>query len=115
VNDDRYYWCHQNNEISSQYKILFVSDLDDKGGANAMKFQVTVQTGKVGNAGTDAKVFITMNGEKNKIAKRQLQKPEGGKNAFEKGNKDVFKFDGVDIGKVCSIFRDTVRYSAIYL
>lgn len=61
---------------------------------------VTVQTGSITGAGTDAKVFLSLNGDKNKITKYQLQKPEGGANAFEKGNKDVFKFDDIDVGKV---------------
>jgi PLAT/LH2 domain len=64
---------------------------------------VTVQTGSVMGAGTDAKVFLTMNGDKNKVMKYQLQKPEGGKNAFEKGNNDVFKFNEGDVGRVRSL------------
>ena len=62
---------------------------------------MTVQTGNATAAGTDAKVFITLNGEKSKIAKHPLQKSESGKDPFEKGNKDVFKFDDTDVGKVC--------------
>ena len=64
-------------------------------------FVVTVQTGSVNGAGTDAKVYLTMNGDKSKVTKYQLQKPEGGKNPFEKSNKDVFKFNEADVGKVC--------------
>lgn len=63
-------------------------------------YVVTVQTGSVNKAGTDANVYLTLNGDKNKIVRRQLQKPESGKDPFEKGNKDVFKFDEIDIGKV---------------
>ena len=37
-------------------------------------YVVTVQTGSVSGAGTDAKVFISLNGDKNKITKYQLQK-----------------------------------------
>ena len=51
-------------------------------------------------AGTDAKVFVTFNGDKKQIPKHQLQKPEGGKNPFEKDSKDVFKFNEADVGKV---------------
>ena len=54
------------------------------------------------SAGTDAKVYLTMNGDKSKVTKHQLQKPEGGKNPFEKGGKDVFKFNEADVGKVGS-------------
>lgn len=67
-------------------------------------YVVTVQTGNVSSGGTDAKVFITLNGDKNKISRRQLDKPEGGKDPFEKGNKDVFKFDDMEIGKVRCYF-----------
>ena len=74
-------------------------------------YVVTVQTGSETGAGTDAKVFITLNGDKNKITKRQLQKPEGGKDPFEKGGKDVFKFDELDVGKVRHLdIRDSVKF-----
>ena len=62
---------------------------------------VTVQTGSETGSGTDANVFISLNGDKSKISKRALKKPEDGKDPFEKGGKDIFKFDDVDVGKVC--------------
>ena len=61
---------------------------------------VTTKTGSANGAGTDAKVLVTFNGDKKQIPKHQLQKPEGGKNPFEKDSKDVFKFNEVDVGKV---------------
>ena len=61
---------------------------------------ITVQTGNVQNSGTDSNVFITLNGDKNKITKRPLEKSETNKNPFERGNKDVFKFSDTDVGKV---------------
>ena len=45
-------------------------------------FVVTVQTGSVTGAGTDANVYLTLNGDKNKITRRQLQKPESGKKSI---------------------------------
>ena len=63
-------------------------------------YEVTVQTGSAMSAGTDSKVFISFNGDKNKIAKHALVKPESGKNPFEKKSKDVFKFNETDVGKV---------------
>ena len=54
-------------------------------------------------AGTDSKVFISFNGERNKIAKHAFIKPESGKNPFEKKSKDVFKFNEIDVGKVRSV------------
>ena len=67
------------------------------------EFMVTTKTGSVNGAGTDAKVFVTFNGDKKQIPKHQLQKPEGGKNPFEKDSKDVFKFNEADVGKVSLI------------
>ena len=66
-------------------------------------YEVTVQTGSPTSAGTDSKVFISFNGDKNKIAKHALVKPESGKNPFEKKSKDVFKFNEIDVGKVGSL------------
>jgi hypothetical protein len=59
-------------------------------------YVITVHTGNVSSAGTDANVFITLNGEKKQIQRYALQKPEGGKGAFEKGN-------NVDVGQVRNI------------
>ena len=56
------------------------------------------------NAGTDANVLISLFGDKNKIVKHPLKKPDSGKNPFEKGHKDEFSFDDEDIGKVCLIY-----------
>ena len=64
------------------------------------EYTVTTKTGSVTGAGTDSKVFITFNGDKKQIAKHPMQKPEGGKNPFEKDAKDVFKFNEADVGKV---------------
>ena len=66
-------------------------------------------------AGTDAKVYLTMNGDKSKVAKHQLEKPDGGKNPFEKGNKDVFKFNEADVGKVIVINSDIQNNERLYL
>ena len=63
-------------------------------------FIVTTQTGSTNGAGTDAKVFVSFFGDKAKILKHPMQKPEGGKNPFEKSSKDVFKFNEADVGKV---------------
>ena len=73
------------------------------------EFVVTTKTGSVSSAGTDSKVFITLNGEKKQIPKYQLHKVEGGKNPFEKDSKNVFKFNEVDVGKVRSIIAQTVH------
>lgn len=53
------------------------------------------------NAGTDANVFISLNGDKKKISKQPLKKPDSGKDPFERNQKDVFTFEHDNIGKVC--------------
>ena len=73
----------------------------------ATDYVVTVRTGSEKNAGTDAGVLLSLNGDKNKIAKRPLIKPESGKNPFEKNAKDVFKFNDVGVGKVRSSTLET--------
>ena len=61
---------------------------------------VTVQTGSVASSGTDAHVFISLNGDHYKINHYPLQKSESGKNPFEKDSRDVFKFNDTDLGRV---------------
>ena len=61
---------------------------------------MTTQTDSIAGADTKAKVFISLYGEKNKIIKHPLQKPESGQNPFEKEAKDVFHFSDVDVGRV---------------
>jgi hypothetical protein len=51
-------------------------------------------------AGTDANVFISLYGDKNKIVRYQLKKPGSGRNPFEKDQKDDFTFEDNDIGRV---------------
>jgi lipoxygenase homology domain-containing protein 1 len=64
---------------------------------------VTVKTGSIKGAGTDANVFITLNGEKNKINRHHLKKSDKNSNIFERDNTDVFTFEETDVGRVsCS-------------
>lgn len=66
-----------------------------------IQYTVSVQTGSATNAGTDANVFITLVGDKNKITRHPLKKTDSGKNPFEKGHTDDFTFDHDNVGKVC--------------
>lgn len=67
------------------------------------------------NAGTDANVFISLFGDKNKIVKHQLKKPDSGKDPFEKGHKDEFSFEDEDIGKVCLLYSIDISSHWCYL
>ena len=50
------------------------------------KYKVQVFTGDVKNAGTDAKVFLTLFGDLGDTGERQLAKSETHSNKFERGN-----------------------------
>ncbi|CAF1123841.1 unnamed protein product [Adineta ricciae] len=68
-----------------------------------VQYTVTTKTGSALGSGTDANVFITLNGDKNKIDRHRLGTPESNRNPFEKGSKDDFKFEDTDIGKLKTI------------
>ncbi|CAF1384950.1 unnamed protein product [Adineta steineri] len=68
-----------------------------------VSYLVSVKTGPEMGSGTDAKVFITLNGDKQKVSRHQLDVPESGRNPFEKNNKDDYKFDEVDVGQLKTI------------
>ncbi len=56
---------------------------------------MTVYTSDVSNAGTDAKVFLTLYGSKGKTDEVILVAE---KTAFEKGSVDTFRLDMEDVG-----------------
>ena len=68
-----------------------------------IQYKVTVKTSSIMQAGTDANVFISLNGDKNKILRHQLKTPSNDENPFETNQKDDFVFDNIDIGIVCFI------------
>ena len=67
-----------------------------------VEFQYTVitQTGSASGSGTDANVYISLFGDKDKIVRKQLKLGTVGWDPFEQGQKDEFLFDGDNIGKV---------------
>ncbi|CAF3318438.1 unnamed protein product [Rotaria socialis] len=67
------------------------------------RYTITVQTGSVASAGTDANVFLSLYGDKNKIIRYQLQKSKNNSDPFERGHKDEFEFDNIDIGQLKTI------------
>lgn len=64
---------------------------------------MSVKTGDVRGAGTDANVFVQIFGAKGDTGKLQLRSAENTKNKFERGRTDQFALEAVDIGKVCSL------------
>ncbi|CAF3582320.1 unnamed protein product [Rotaria sordida] len=68
-----------------------------------IEYTITVQTGSVQFAGTDAHVFISLYGDKNKIVRYQLKTSVNNRNLFEKGQKDDFVLEDIDIGHLKTI------------
>ena len=67
---------------------------------SATSYLVSVKTGDVRGAGTDANVFVQIFGAKGDTGKLQLRSAENTKNKFERGRTDQFVLEAVDIGKV---------------
>ncbi|KAL1253398.1 hypothetical protein QQF64_018091 [Cirrhinus molitorella] len=65
-------------------------------------YTVTVNTGDVYGAGTDANVFITLYGDMGDTGERKLSKSENS-NKFERGSVDTFTLEAVDLGQVFKI------------
>lgn len=66
----------------------------------ATSYHVSVKTGDVRLAGTDANVFIKIFGSSGDTGKLQLKSADNNKNKFERGRLDLFKLEATDIGKV---------------
>ena len=66
----------------------------------ATSYHVSVKTGNVRGAGTDANVYLKIFGDKGDTGTLWLQSSENNKNKFEKDRTDLFKPEAADIGKV---------------
>lgn len=65
-------------------------------------YEVKVKTGKDKNAGTDAKVTLSIVGSVNKSSKLALKSSDK-RNKFEKGQTDTFQFELKNLGEIKSI------------
>ncbi|KAM8885089.1 lipoxygenase homology domain-containing protein 1, partial [Spinachia spinachia] len=66
-------------------------------------YSVSVRTGDMYGAGTDASVFLTIYGDLGDTGERKLAKSENNKNKFERGEVDKFTIEAVDLGQVFKI------------
>ncbi|XP_071161677.1 uncharacterized protein [Mytilus edulis] len=64
------------------------------------KYMIFIKTGDKRYAGTDANVFIQINGEKTMTKKKIL---DDEKNNFERGQLDSFQYEDVDVGPIKTI------------
>uniref|UniRef100_A0A3P9BMX6 Lipoxygenase homology PLAT domains 1 n=1 Tax=Maylandia zebra TaxID=106582 RepID=A0A3P9BMX6_9CICH len=74
----------------------------------AHTYTVSVRTGDMYGAGTDANVFLTIYGDLGDTGERKLAKSENNKNKFERGEVDKFNIEAVDLGQV---FKIRVRHN----
>jgi len=70
----------------------------------ATSYHVSVRTGDMIGAGTDANVYVILYGDQGDTGKLNLKQAINTKNKFERGRTDQFKLEAVDIGKV-SLFK----------
>ncbi|KAM4708199.1 lipoxygenase homology domain-containing protein 1 [Discoglossus pictus] len=70
-------------------------------------YGVSVVTGDIYGAGTDANVFITIYGDLGDTGERKLSKSETNSNKFERGQVDKFTIEAVDLG---TIFKIKIRH-----
>ncbi|XP_068166911.1 lipoxygenase homology domain-containing protein 1 [Antennarius striatus] len=66
-------------------------------------YKVSVRTGDMYGAGTDANVFLNIFGDLGDTGERKLAKSENNKNKFERGEVDKFTIEAVDLGQVFKI------------
>ena len=67
---------------------------------SATSYHVSVKTGDVQGAGTDANVYLILFGENGDTGKLQLRQANNTKNKWERGRSDMFILEAMDIGKV---------------
>ncbi|XP_049618566.1 lipoxygenase homology domain-containing protein 1 isoform X3 [Syngnathus scovelli] len=67
------------------------------------QYQVSVRTGDMYKAGTDANVFLTIYGDLGDTGERKLSRSDNNRNKFERGEVDKFTIEAVDLGQVFKI------------
>lgn len=67
---------------------------------SATTYNVSIKTGDVRGAGTDAEVFLKIFGSNQSTSELPLRNAEHTKNKFERNRTDTFKLQAADIGKV---------------
>jgi hypothetical protein len=66
-----------------------------------VEYEITVKTADKRSAGTDASVYLSLFGDKDKLERRQLKESlEHGKDLFEAGATNRFQIYASDVGKV---------------
>ncbi|XP_056097903.1 lipoxygenase homology domain-containing protein 1 isoform X1 [Rhinichthys klamathensis goyatoka] len=79
------------------------SEIEVEDALETHTYTVTVRTGDMYGAGTDANVFLTVYGDLGDTGERKLSKSESSSNKFERGAVDKFSIEAVDLGLVFKI------------
>uniref|UniRef100_A0A8D3A845 Lipoxygenase homology PLAT domains 1 n=1 Tax=Scophthalmus maximus TaxID=52904 RepID=A0A8D3A845_SCOMX len=82
---------------------LKVTEVEVEEALETHTYNVSVMTGDVYGAGTDANVFLTIYGDLGDTGERKLRKSETNNNKFERGCVDKFTIEAVDLGQVFKI------------
>ncbi|XP_033845859.1 lipoxygenase homology domain-containing protein 1-like [Periophthalmus magnuspinnatus] len=82
---------------------LKVNEVEVEDALETHTYTVSVITGDVYGAGTDANVFMTIYGDLGDTGERKLSKSETNSNKFERGSVDKFTMEAVDLGQVFKI------------
>ncbi|XP_011477254.1 lipoxygenase homology domain-containing protein 1-like [Oryzias latipes] len=83
---------------------LKTTEIDVEDALEIHMYKVSVRTGDMYGAGTDANVFLTIYGDLGDTGERKLAKSENNKNKFERGEVDRFDIEAVDLGQVFKIY-----------
>lgn len=81
-----------------------------KPGPGEVVYRVKVRTGNLNNAGTDASVYLTINGKRGDLPRKRLfnkyesiKTDDGYKFRFQRNSTNVFKLIGIDVGQLTHI------------
>ncbi|XP_061733262.1 LOW QUALITY PROTEIN: lipoxygenase homology domain-containing protein 1 [Nerophis ophidion] len=86
---------------------LKVTEVEVEDALETHTYKVSVMTGDMYGAGSDANVFLTIYGDLGDTGERKLSKSENNSNKFERGSVDRFTIEAVDLGQV---FRIKIRH-----
>ncbi|XP_059360394.1 lipoxygenase homology domain-containing protein 1-like [Carassius carassius] len=79
------------------------SEIEVEDALETHTYKVSVRTGDMHGAGTDANVFLIIYGDLGDTGERKLSKSESNGNKFERGAVDKFSIEAVDLGQVYKI------------
>ncbi|XP_058639789.1 lipoxygenase homology domain-containing protein 1 isoform X2 [Onychostoma macrolepis] len=82
---------------------LKLNEIEVEDALETHTYKVSVRTGDMNGAGTDANVFLTIYGDLGDTGERKLSKSESSSNKFERGAVDKFSIEAVDLGQVYKI------------